>query len=502
MQVLNRFNPATGRRLLIVAAVIGITAAAALVRLATLTTQPGGLYPDEAAEGITAHRLLYEQGYHPVFTPDDGGRETLFAYFVSFAFRLFGESVTSLRATSAVLGVLGILALGLALRRLGPGVALVAMAWAAGSLWLICISRDGMRNMIVPVFAALAVAALMCWFERPSRLTAALSGIFVAAGLWTYQPLKFLPLLALIWLWFLWRSQRERAAAMLAHVRWAIAAFVIVALPMIFTAVTDPTSYFGRGAATSVLNTGNSNDSFLVHTIRTLGQFTFVGDPNPRHDVNGLPLLGWPLFLLMATGVVVSWQRRRDALHLMLLIGLVLFLIPPLVASEGSSPHFLRNLGLYPFVGGLIGVGAVAIVDVIRRHAGTAMAYATVVVLAAALAGLGASSARAYFDRPVADRYGAYSFDLVDLSRIADGGPGVLVVLDNYSAMDVQFLDSANLPTIVAPGNKIDHVAAYSMIVARSKADISSVAGGDIANRAIVSASSPDGSPTVYTVAP
>jgi predicted membrane-bound mannosyltransferase len=149
----------------VVLAAVLIVGAAAGLRLVDLAHQPGGLYPDEAAEGVTAHRILHDPGYHPLFIAEDAGREPLYAYVVAGAFARLGESTVTLRAVSAALGVLGVLAIGLALRRFGRGVVLAGMAWAAGSLWLVCVSRDGFRNVLVPLAGAIALAALIAWSD-------------------------------------------------------------------------------------------------------------------------------------------------------------------------------------------------------------------------------------------------------------------------------------------------------------------------------------------------
>src|SRR5437588_14674 len=86
-----------------------------------------------------------------------------------------------------VLIALGVIAIWLASRRFGRSTALAAMAWSAGSLWLICVSRDGFRNIVTVGFGALALAAIMRWGDHPSRRWAILGGLAVGAGLWTYQ---------------------------------------------------------------------------------------------------------------------------------------------------------------------------------------------------------------------------------------------------------------------------------------------------------------------------
>jgi hypothetical protein len=487
----------------VVAAVSAVALFSALVRLTNLFGVPGGLYPDEAAEGITAHQILTQPGYIPAFDPADGGRETLFAYFVAFGFRVFGESVATIRGTSAVLGVLAVLAMGLALRRFGTAVALTAMTWAAGSLWMLAVSRDGMRNIICVFVGALALAALFNWHDRANQRSAMLAGAFVGLGLWTYQPLKFTPILCALWIYLLWRYDRDKARALLKNVRAALVTFVVVSAPILWTAVTDPSAYFGRGLATSVFNTENSgNESLLVHTARTLGQFLFTGDPNARHDVNGLPLLGAPLFALMVIGLIVCWKRRRNGVHMLLLIGLPIYLIAPLVATEGGSPHFLRNLGLAPYIAAYIGLGGGALISWARRAAGNGTARVMAGGLGFCLALLAIATTRAYFSRPAADLYSPYSYDLVTMARLANGGAGDVVVLDSYSAMDIQFLDDNNLPTIVSPGTHLSRPGVYSIIVARSRKDISTVAGSDVAGRATVVGEAPNGSPTVYAAFP
>src|SRR6202035_1933918 len=106
-----------------------------------------------------------------------------------------------------------------------------------------------------------------------------------------------------------------------------------------------------------------------------------------------------------------------------------------------------------------------------------------------AVTALGVVSAATYLNRPVTDRYPAFTFADVALANAAvnnstDGGPSTLVILDGYDAMDVQFLDAGRVPTIVAPMTRVANVAVYSLIVAPSRADIAAAAGAGIAAEA------------------
>jgi 4-amino-4-deoxy-L-arabinose transferase-like glycosyltransferase len=496
------------------AAAVLIVLAAIVVRFWALQTQPGGLYPDEAAEGLSAQSLLTIPGYHPVFFNSDGGREALYAYIVAAVFKVFGSSVLTLRGAAAAIGVAGVIATYVAVRRFGRGPALMAMAWTAGSLWMIAVSRDGFRNILTVLVGAAALAALLRWGDRPSRWSALAAGVAVALGFWTYQPLKLLPLLAVLWLLWMRAHERKRFQSLVRTWRWATGAFVVVVAPMVYTAITDFSGYFGRAAFVSVFNSGSmSQDSYPVHILKTLGMFLFTGDPNPRHDVAGLPLLGPILVVPFLLGIWHCWRRRADQGYALVLLGLPVFLIPPLIANEGGAPHFLRSLGLAPYVAAFVGLGCVEGIAIVRRlTAGfggseKAATQAGWTVCAIAVTWLGVASAVTYVNRSVAARYAAFTFADVALADAAvnnptDGGPSTLVILDSYDAMDVQFLDAGRLPTIVAPMTKIANPAVYTLIVAPSRADIAASVGSGIAAEAQVEATDPEGNPVVFSVVP
>jgi len=485
------------------AALLGIVAVAIVLRFVVLASNPGGLYPDEAAEGLDAQRLLHQPGFHPVFFADDGGREALFAYVVAGAFRLAGETPLVLRATAAGFGVAGVVAIWLLGRRFGTLAGLAAGAWAAGSLWLVCVSRDGMRNTIVPLFGALALLALLNWAERRSTGAAVLAGAATAlASLYTYQPLKLLPLLVLLWLLWLRRVDRPAYDRLRAGFVPIVVAFCIVGAPMIAAAMGDPANYFGRAVGVTPLNPEVESDSSLVvHVLRTLGMFAITGDPNARQDVAGLPLLGWPLTLVAVAGLARLWRRRGDAGHALILLSLPVFLAAPLVAVEGGSPHFLRALGLAAPLGVTIGLGVTEIVDQVRRRWGPVAARGAVAVAAAGLLVLAGGSGWAYLTRPVADRYDAYTDDLSAMAAAARA-PRTAVILGDYDATVVRFLDAAALPAIVAPGTRIATPTAYARVLARSVSDLTAAVGPSVAARSIVIERDPSGRPRVWAVRP
>ena len=489
------------RRWLIVLALSAILAAAAVLRFWDLAHNPGGLYTDEAVEALSAHRLLTQPGFHPVFFTDGGGREALFAYLVAGVFRFAGETTLALRATAAGIGVAGVLGIWLLGRRFSEGTGLVAAAWAAGSLWLICISRDGMRNILVPLLGALALVALLAWADRPTRIRASIAGAVTAlAALYTYQPLKLLAVLVILWVLWLRHADRERYRRLRQNIVWFVLAFAVVAAPMVAVAISDPAAYFGRALGVTPFAVETSGVNLVDHWLRTLGMFAVTGDPNPRHDVAALPLLGWPVSTVAAVGVVRFWRDRRQPGASLILLSLPVFLLPPMIATEGGAPHFLRSLGLAAPLAIVIGAGVIELVRLIRDRWGASARNVGVAVAAVGFVGLGVANGVTYLSRPVADRYDAYRFDLAAMADAAR--PTDAVILDDYDATVIRFLDANAPPAVLAPGSAIGEAAAFDHVLAIDSADLVRSLGSQVSSRITVIARRPDGSPAVYSASP
>lgn len=501
--------------LLFAGGLAGIVLAAILLRFVDLANNPGAVYGDEASEGLDALRLLHQPGFHPdwlVWSQSDGGREALFAYVVAGAFQIFGESTLVLRGAAAAFGVAGVIAIAALARRWGNGAALAAAAWAAGSLWLICVSRDGMRNTIVPFFGAVALIGLLHWAAHPGRKSAILAGAVTAlAALYTYQPLKLLPLLIVAWLWWLRRSNRPRYEQLRPGVVPALVAFLVVGAPMFAVAITEPSSYFGRAAAVSVLNPGVVGDPYPIHVLRTVLMFGFFGDPNGRHDVAALPLLPIPLTLVALFGLRRLWRgRRSDPGDSLILLALPVFLLPPLLSPDGGSPHFLRSLGLAAPLSVTIGLGAAELTEVVRAVArrrwaddvARSASFATAALVAAALAGVAVWSGFVYLDRSVADRWEPFSFQVNEMAQLALEQPNQAVVIGGFDVVDVEFIDYHAMPAVIDPSSTIPNPGAYSRILAVSRTDLERVAGSYIAARAQPVVFDPSGQPAVWAVVP
>jgi hypothetical protein len=107
----------------------------------------------------------------------------------------------------------------------------------------------------------------------------------------------------------------------------------------------------------------------------------------------------------------------------------------------------------------------------------------------------------AYLSRSTTELYSAYRYDLVSLAALADRGPNDTVLLSEFEAYTVRFVDAANPPRVVtapgpvpatqAPGERL---FALDLDAVRATVDQASV------DRARPVAWDPAGNPTVWVV--
>ena len=91
--------------------VLAVMAVAGWLRLYDIKHFPGGLFPDEAANGEDA--LLILHGDWRPFYPRGNGREGLYFYLEAASISMFGVGVWQLHVVSVVIGITTVLAMRL-----------------------------------------------------------------------------------------------------------------------------------------------------------------------------------------------------------------------------------------------------------------------------------------------------------------------------------------------------------------------------------------------------
>jgi hypothetical protein len=345
---------------------------AAFFRFYRLQEWPIGLWRDEAANGLEALRVL--KGDLAIFY---GTQEPLFIYLVAVSIALLGRNPLAIRLVAAVAGTATVPVTYLLVKELlrsthqrARTVAFLASLWLATSYWHLNFSRLGFRGVLLPLFAALTF--YFFWrgwnhLDDPPRPRSmyrwfALSGSCLGLAFYTYTPARFLPLLLIPFLIVAGRRTRRTTSA--EHlVRCALsentpmsAALFIFALcfaltigPLAWHFLADPESMWVRfGVSVFGAQTGEPLPVLLVqNTLRQLGMFGFLADPNIRHNPAGRPAFDLVTLGFFAIGLLLSLRRWRETPYLFCIVWFLTMQVPAILTYP-ELPHSLRAIGALP----------------------------------------------------------------------------------------------------------------------------------------------------------
>ncbi len=322
---------------------------AALFRLVALTSVPPGLAQDEVLDADIASFI--RAGYHAFFFRDGYGHEPLYHYFaVPFA-PLVGDNVLAIRLPSVILGLLLVaLTMRWAKREFDERTAVVAGLGLAISWWPIIFSRIGIRPILLPVLLLLAL-----WFwQRPL-----LAGLFLGLSFYSYTAARIIFLLPLGYA-LAQRLAGRRTIGGMAWWRWLVVTlgvFMLVAALMQITLWRDPTLQQRIDQLSGPLEALRAGDPgpILYSSLRTLGVFSFVGDPRWTYTVPERPLFDPLTAIFFYAGLSLVLWRWRDGRMALLLLWLAVGLIPSAITPQ--APSTVRLVMALPAVYTLLAVG-------------------------------------------------------------------------------------------------------------------------------------------------
>jgi hypothetical protein len=264
-------------------------------------------------------------------------------------------------------------------RRQARLIAFFTGLWLATSYWHINFSRLGFRGVLLPLFGSLSFYLLWRgWNRLPSRQVLvwfALSGCSFALAFYTYTPSRFLPLLLLPFLvqaarrtWSGARAQDSVSKPTAPHIlpitvfATFVICFVVVFAPLGAHFVVHPGSLVIRSGVSvfGALDEKPLASLLAENTLRQLGMFGLLADPNVRHNPAGRP--AFELFTLACSlvGLAVCLRRWRDLPYSFCLLWFLTMLLPAILTYP-ELPHSLRAIGTLPvaYVFPALGVEAV-----------------------------------------------------------------------------------------------------------------------------------------------
>jgi hypothetical protein len=323
---------------------------AVFFRFYKIHEMPGGLFPDEAANGLDINSM--QQGQLQPFYERGNGREALFFYMLWGSVELFGKGPWQHHIVSALVGVLSVVFCFLLTRRLfkpkvqqaswesefdrtikegntaeqkkiiaeekrATNIALLASFLMAASSWHVVLSRTAFRANLIPLFAALTFYFLLCAWQTASKgrrfIFAFLCGASFALGFYTYIAYRIMvPILAMALLWPLLSTFKEKIFSETVKKYFVpalgfLAAFIIFIYPLGKYFYEHRDAFVGRSGQVSVFNqdlylvdgkaVGHEPDLPIVLSVvvevtkQSLLGFFAEGDLNWRHNISGFPLL-------------------------------------------------------------------------------------------------------------------------------------------------------------------------------------------------------------------
>ena len=341
----------TSRRELLL--LILITAVAACLRFYKLDEIPPGLSGDTAYKGVAANRIL--DGEYPIFFEESwGGIEPMYMYLLAGFFTLFGSTPLAIKVLSAVIGTITIPAFYLLVRELLKLriTALLAAVWLAISFWHISYSRLGWEIILAPLFVIVTICFLWRGLRTNHWREFLCAGLALGASLYTYQALRFLPILVVLYLALrallekgFWREYGAKAAV-------CVVIAVLVFAPLGAYFVTHSDTFLRRASEVSIFNPEKNPQgalhSFLVSAIRMIGAYNLQGDPYWRHNLPGRPAFDVLTSAFFFVGLGLSVLRWRERSYSLLLLWLLVMSLPPILTPPRDVPHFSRSIGALP----------------------------------------------------------------------------------------------------------------------------------------------------------
>ncbi|MBN1286685.1 MAG: glycosyltransferase family 39 protein [Anaerolineae bacterium] len=370
---------------------------AAGLRLVALGDIPPGLQHDEVFHAHDAFTVL-EHGNRALYFESNAGNEPLFVYLVAGTMALFGYNAVGIRMAAALCGLLTVVFVYLWGRAAwGARVGLLAAALSAVTFWPVFLSRVGLRAASLPV-----CVALTGWlFARALKNLGALSWVPAGAALgltmYTYLAARVVPgVYALLFVLMLFAHRPGAHIGIRQTWRgWLLfaAAALVVAAPLALYLLSTPGAEARTAQLTGPLDALRAGDPgpVLEGALRTLGMFTFGGDPVGRYNVAGRPVFDWMVGLLFYTGLALSVWRWRDPQYAAPVLGLAVALFPSAVTP--TPPSFLRAGAALPAAMLLPALGAAAIWDRLKGR----RRWAAVGITAGLAAISGVLTVRDYF---------------------------------------------------------------------------------------------------------
>lgn len=345
---------------------------AAVLRLISLSTLPPGFQ----AEEIDNIRIIEtaRQGRIEVFYDLRGeGHEGLYGVIAAAITTMTGSGLVGYRILPVMSGLLTLaLIYTLGKRLFGAPTGLAATALLAFNLWHVILSRTVGSEVVLPLFVTAVLLALARALpidgarpshtaHEPNTTPFAALGVLLGLGFYLHPANFFIVIFSMLFIIYMVFFGRGMTRRIFSFLWFAIVVLIVLATPYLLSSLQLPALNATRRVFDS--NIGNPLQSF----VSALGGVFFIGDDNPARNVPGRPMIDLVSGLLLVLGLLTALRSWRQPRFMLVLLALVLFAPPALLAA--NSPNFLNFAPLLPLIALLFGLGLITLLRSFSRPA-------------------------------------------------------------------------------------------------------------------------------------
>ena len=351
-------------------------------RLINLSTNPPGIFRDEAEKGYNAYSIL-KTGKYVTFEITQNGFEAQFKPFslfievfgvytpviyhitdIPFVY-LFGLNEFTTRLPSALIGILTVFFTYILVKKVyDRKCANVSALLLAISPWYIIFSRWALQGIFVPFFIVLFLILFIKGIKIKS-LYLIFSAIPLALCFYSYDICRLLvPIFILVIIILYHKDILKRKTSFILF----LFLFLILISPIILFIITNPALAGERFNRISIFSESKNPIKLLIIFFKNYlshysPMFLFIkGDEISRHSFPGLGQLNFIEFPLIILGL---WQliKKKEKFNILLLFWFLIFPIASSLTKEGI-PHSLRSIFALPMIHIISAVGFCSLLDI------------------------------------------------------------------------------------------------------------------------------------------
>ena len=334
--------------------ILGVTAAALVMRLIRLEFLPIGFHLDEVGMADFSMRQVFFKPFETInpFITGQNSHPVLYNYVEALFIHLFGPSLLSLRLMSALVGTLGVTATYLMVRAFsGKGTALFAALLMVTYHYHVHWSRITLNNIWDTVWVPLMLGPFLWGWCRRWSGGAVLSGLAVGMSQYFYAGSKVGLILLILLILSMWKDGRQEPGRWAVYLGKMAMVAICVAAPTIVFALYDPQAYILRTKI--ILGWTPEAISLILGPQATLGQYfwyqlsrsfgTYMVFPDDTGFYRpGTPLVFGPAAILFSIGIL--WATHMKKWLPVIWLILTALLGGFLLSGPSGSSHYVVSI--------------------------------------------------------------------------------------------------------------------------------------------------------------